>query len=45
MTEQNQKSFYCSLPKVPERVFTEDVNPRRASENGTVLHYYRTLAN
>ena len=49
MTEQNQKSFYCSLPKVPERVFTEDVNPRRAREiiilankwvNGTVLHYY-----
>ncbi|MCZ8048831.1 MAG: hypothetical protein GPI90_12075 [Microcystis aeruginosa K13-05] len=33
MTEQNQKSFYCSLPKVPERVFTEDVNPRRASDD------------
>lgn len=49
MTEQNQKSFYCSLPKVPERVLPENINPKRASliiendkkwVNGTVLHYY-----
>ncbi len=48
MTEQNQKSFYCSLPKVQERLLAENVNPERARlitmltpkwVNGTVLHY------
>ncbi len=50
MTEQAKNgNHYCSLPIVPERTFSEDVNPARASAirtygnkwvNGTVLHYY-----
>lgn len=43
------KYSYCSLPRVPERVFGPDVTPNRASlilvtgnkwVNGTILHYY-----
>lgn len=48
-SEQSRKYSYCSLPKVPERVLSPDVNPNRANliiqtaqkwVNGTVLHYY-----
>lgn len=47
--ERNEAFVLCALPEVPERVFSPDVNPRRAGlirifgrkwVNGTVLHYY-----
>lgn len=46
---KGKKYSYCSLPKIPVRVFGPNVNPERASlinllsnkwANGTVLHYY-----
>ncbi|NES74104.1 MAG: hypothetical protein F6K24_57435, partial [Okeania sp. SIO2D1] len=50
-SEQTQSNIYsyCSLPEVPERVLSPEVNPHRANlilqndkkwVNGTVLHYY-----
>jgi len=48
-SRQNGKILYCSVPKMPERVFGPNVDIHRASlirlmadkwVNGTVLHYY-----
>lgn len=48
-TNEAKGHFYCSLPQVPERVFSPNVHPGRLSlirviadkwVNGTILHYY-----